>query len=148
MKDEARKRGTPNAGALTLINDPQNGLLTGASIGSVATDVDYTTFAEPSQELTTVNSTDLHRSTYTRDDLGRITTKQEARPTATTTWAYNYDPAGRLQNVIKNGTQHAAYSYDQNGNRTSSTINGADPLKLGQTWKIYSDYLSKVKGYK
>ncbi len=67
-------------------------------------------------------SNNLFVATYTRDPASRITVKQEIRPSGTTTWAYNYDAAGRLVNVTKNGDQYAAYTYDQNGNRTSKTV--------------------------
>ncbi|MFZ5844764.1 MAG: RHS repeat-associated core domain-containing protein [Pseudomonadota bacterium] len=38
----------------------------------------------------------------------------------TDTWAYNYDLAGRLQTVTKNGVTVESYGYDANGNRLSS----------------------------
>ncbi|MFY9263828.1 MAG: RHS repeat-associated core domain-containing protein, partial [Solirubrobacterales bacterium] len=112
------------AGDLTVTREPENGLPTGSSIATLATAITHTPYGEPADELTRTDTTALYRASYTRDDLGRITTKQETRPNSTTTWAYNYDAAGRLANVTKNAAQHAAYSYDQNGNRTSSTIDG------------------------
>lgn len=113
-----------SAGDLALTRDPQNGLLTGTSLANVATTRTYNTFAEPVSELSTAAGSEVLHSTYTRDALGRITTKQEVTPSKTTTWTYNYDPSGRLENVLKNGNQYAEYSYDANGNKTSQTVDG------------------------
>lgn len=112
------------AGSLTLTSDPQNGLLKTLSLANATTQITHNPYGEPESIDTDVSANDLYRINLTRDAAGRITTKQEIRPTSTTTWAYNYDPAGRLQNVTKDGAQHAAYSYDANGNRTSQTIEG------------------------
>jgi YD repeat-containing protein len=54
---------------------------------------------------------------YTRDLLGRITRKVETIEGVTDTWDYAYDPAGRLQEVYRNGGRLSRYEYDANGNR-------------------------------
>ena len=59
---------------------------------------------------------------YTRDDLGRITSKTETVGGVTTTYGYGYDTAGRLTSVSENGVTTATYDYDSNGNRTH--VNG------------------------
>ena len=43
-------------------------------------------------------------TTFTRDKLGRITTKTETIQGVTDNYAYGYDTAGRLETVTKNGT--------------------------------------------
>ena len=112
------------AGDLSLTSDPQNGLLTGLSLANTTTQISHNAYGEPEAIDTDVSGLDLYRVNLTRDIAGRITTKQEIRPTATSTWAYNYDAVGRLENVLKDGAQHAAYVYDANGNRTSQTVAG------------------------
>jgi len=49
---------------------------------------------------------------YTRDRLGRITRKVETIEGVTATWDYTYDPAGRLQEVYRDGTRLSRYEYD------------------------------------
>ena len=65
--------------------------------------------------------------TYTRDGLGRITEKTETIQGVTDTYAYNYDVAGRLMDVYRNGVLSSHYGYDDNGNRTGgfTSVNGA-----------------------
>jgi RHS repeat-associated protein len=109
------------AGALTLNRDAQNGLLTGTSLGSVSDTLSYNPFAEPSAYEATVNSSPVFRQQYTRDDLGRITTKTETAQGLTDTYGYSYDVAGRLTEVKLNGATLTSYEYDSNGNRLSKT---------------------------
>lgn len=55
---------------------------------------------------------------YTPDPLGRITEKTETIQGVTDTYAYDYDLAGRLSDVHRNGDHISHYDYDANGNRT------------------------------
>ena len=55
----------------------------------------------------------------TRDNAGRITQKVENIGLDTVTWDYTYDLMGRLETVYKDSLLAEAYSYDDNGNRTS-----------------------------
>lgn len=63
----------------------------------------------------------LYRTDYTRDQLGRVTQKTEAIQGQTDTYRYQYDTAGRLTDVLKNGANIGHYQYDANGNRMSAT---------------------------
>jgi RHS repeat-associated protein len=63
----------------------------------------------------------LYANSYTRDKLGRITTKVETIQGTTTTYDYGYDLAGRLAQVDVNGSAARIYAYDANGNRLSVT---------------------------
>ncbi|MDT8385448.1 MAG: RHS repeat-associated core domain-containing protein [Gammaproteobacteria bacterium] len=116
------------AGALTLTHDVQNGLLTGATLGSATTSTTYNTFGELETETATYGSTTQYGATYTRDPLGRITSKQETIEGVTVTYDYAYDLAGRLVEVKTDGTITAAYGYDANGNRTEGTYDEQDRL--------------------
>ncbi|MBI3302464.1 MAG: RHS repeat-associated core domain-containing protein, partial [Deltaproteobacteria bacterium] len=69
-------------------------------------------------------TTTLSQTQFTRDLLGRITTKTETISGVTDTYTYHYDQAGRLDEVQKNGTVIASYAYDTNGNRLSVTWPG------------------------
>jgi RHS repeat-associated protein len=109
------------AGALTLSRDAQNGLLTGTALDSVSDTITYNPFAEPSAYEATVSGGAAFRQQYTRDNLGRITTKTETLQGVTDTYGYTYDLAGRLTEVKLNGLTLATYDYDSNGNRLSKT---------------------------
>ena len=64
-------------------------------------------------------------STYARDGGGRIAQKTETVGGETTTYSYEYDDAGRLEQVLTNGVVTGDYDYDANGNRISGLSNGA-----------------------
>ena len=108
------------AGALTLSRDPQNGLSTATNLGDSTTTITRNTFGEPETVTAKQGSSARYNESYTRDDLGRITTKTETR-VADTSYAYTYDNAGRLERVTKDGQLQASYRYDPNGNRTQIT---------------------------
>jgi hypothetical protein len=50
-----------------------------------------------------VSGSAVFSTTFTRDNLGRITQKVETIGGVTDTYDYTYDPAGQLQQVNKNG---------------------------------------------
>jgi YD repeat-containing protein len=106
------------AGGLTLSRDPQNGLLTGATLGAVADTWSYNGFGEPATYRAAQGATSLLDVAYTRDALGRITEKTETVGGVTATYAYGYDLAGRLVEVKEGGAVQATWGYDANGNRT------------------------------
>lgn len=109
------------AGALSLSRSPQNGLLTGSTLGSLTDAWNYNSFAEPTGYNAAYNSSPLFQTQYGRDRLGRITVMTETISGVTTAFGYSYDLAGRLTGVTQNGGSNAAYSYDSNGNRLSFT---------------------------
>ena len=99
-----------------------DGLLTGTTLGSATTSTTYNPFGEQASETAAYGSTTQYGATYTRDPLGRITTKQETIEGVTSTYDYAYDLAGRLIEVKTDGAITASYSYDANGNRTEGTL--------------------------
>jgi RHS repeat-associated protein len=105
------------AGAEILTRDPLNGLLAGTTLGSVSTSQSFNGFGE----LASDSSSAGYMNTYTRDKLGRITQKVETIGGVTTTYGYDYDLAGRLEQVTVNGAVARTYAYDPNGNRLSVT---------------------------
>ncbi len=112
------------AGALTVGRDPQNGRVTGTAAGTVTDSYTYNAYGEMSGYASAASSTPLASFTYVRDDLGRITEKTETVLGSTRTFGYTYNAVGRLIQVTENGDLVESYSYDANGNRTSS-LNGA-----------------------
>ncbi len=112
------------AGALTLSRDPQTGLLTGTTLGSLTDTRSYSTFGELSSYRAAFGTTALLDVQYSRDSLGRITQKTETIGGVTKTFTYSYDPAGRLVEVRENEAVVASYGYDLNSNRTSRTTPG------------------------
>lgn len=79
------------SGALTLSRDVQNGLLTGTSLAGVTTSRTHNEFGE----LAAFSSSAPFATSYTRDNLGRISQKVETIQGVNTTYDYVYDIAGR-----------------------------------------------------
>ena len=104
-------------GALTLTRSPQNGLLTGTSLGGITSSVGYNAFGERSGFTYSSGGATLFGTSYTRDDAGRITGVTETAGGTTTAYAYRYDGAGRLVEVKRGGAVVESYEYDANGNR-------------------------------
>ena len=112
------------AGDMSLTRDPQTGFLTGTALGVVTTSYSYSPFGELSEMSAEVSGTPIYTTTYTRDKLGRITTKVEMIEGETKTYDYAYDTAGRLDTVTIDGILEADYDYDLNGNRLAKTTPG------------------------
>jgi RHS repeat-associated protein len=110
-----------SAGSLSVARDAQNGLMTGSTLGSFATRWTYTGFGELASDTARYSGTVLYRNAYTRDDLGRITAKEEMIDGVTANYAFAYDSIGRLELVTRNGSPVESYAYDANGNRLSFT---------------------------
>jgi RHS repeat-associated protein len=66
---------------------------------------------------------EFYQVSYAQDKLGRITGKTEILNGNTTTEMYEYDLAGRLAVVERNGTS-TIYGYDDNGNRLGRDTDG------------------------
>jgi len=111
-----------SAGGLALARDPQNGLLTGTTLGAVADSLARNGFGETQAYTAKINGSPVFAAAYDRDALGRITRKAETVQGVAAVYDYAYDPAGRLAEVKQNGATTAAYGYDANGNR--ATLNG------------------------
>lgn len=110
-----------SAGDLTLQYDPANGLLTGTTLGNVTDAFVYNDFGEPEQYSVSSGGTSIYSVSSVRDALGRITLKQETMAGVATSWEYEYDTAGRLEQVRRDGVVTANYTYDLNGNRLTKT---------------------------
>ena len=111
------------AGNLAATWRPDNGLLASVSLDFLTSDFGYSTYGERSSENHSYPGRPLYREDYSRDALGRIETRTVTAET-TTVFGYTYDGAGRLRQVLKNGALSEDYLYDDNGNRTASTVRG------------------------
>jgi YD repeat-containing protein len=102
-------------------------------------------FAEPTAYTASVAGTPVYSTTFTRDKLGRITSKTETSRGVTDNYVYGYDAAGRLETVTKSGTLISQYTYDANGNRlTRTTAEGiatytTDNQDRLTTWNLAPD---------
>jgi len=109
------------AGDLTLGRDPQNGFLTGTSIGILSDAYLYNTFGEQSEYSVTENGAVVLDEQYVRDDAGKITAQTESFSGTSTTFGYVYDTAGRLASVTHDGVETASYTYNANSGRATKT---------------------------
>jgi RHS repeat-associated protein len=109
------------AGGLVLTRDPQNGRLTGTTLGTVTETVTYNNFGEIEDRLVQAGTTTLLSLHYERDALGRISEKTETILGETHAETYFYDAAGRLTDVFRDGVLATHYEVDANGNRLSRT---------------------------
>lgn len=110
------------AGDVAITRDTQNGLITGTTLGSVTDSYQYDGFGEVSRYTASFGAAPLLDLQYVRDDLGRITQKTETTDDGITrVFGYDYDLAGRLTTVSRNGDVIASYTYDSNGNRLSTS---------------------------
>jgi RHS repeat-associated protein len=113
-----------NAGDLSLTRDADNGLLSATELGVVNDAWTYNTFGEPTNYTAKASGSDAYSATFTRDALGRITTKNETVGATSHLYVYTYDASGRLTTVQKDGATAATYTYDDNGNRTKKVASG------------------------
>jgi RHS repeat-associated protein len=110
------------AGALTIARDPQNGRVTGTTLGAVTDAYTYDANGQLASYVATDGSTTLYAETInTRDGDGRITQRTESIGSGTHIWIYAYDTAGRLTAVTEDGTEVSQYTYDLDDNRTTFT---------------------------
>jgi RHS repeat-associated protein len=130
------------AGAMSYSYDPVTGFGTGSALGNLTDEPSFNSFGELASYTARAGSATLFEATYTRDKLGRVTTKTETVGSDTSTWAYEYDLAGRLIEVEKDGQVLESYTYDANSNRTAWT----DPWGTGTATYDDQDRLTDYAG--
>ena len=97
------------AGSLTLARDPQTGLITGSTLGSVTDSRSYTSYGELDTYSAAYPAGLSFQDQYTRDAAGRIIQKVETNNGTETTYGYTYDQDGRLTDVTVNGSAYSHY---------------------------------------
>jgi RHS repeat-associated protein len=122
------------AGALTLTRDPQNGLITGTSAGTLTTQQTWNAFGEVAGISASAGSSALYSSTLVSDQVGRIQQKVESVQGTSHTYLYVYDDADRLTDLSVDGAPAGHWVYDANGNRISGSAPGAPGTMLTGTY--------------
>jgi YD repeat-containing protein len=120
---------TTQAGALSLEWDPDNGLLVGTALASIAVAYGYNDFGEVTSYSASMGESSLLSFDYTRDELGRIIERIETVEGVSTSYGYTYDTAGRLTEVRQSGALVVGYGYDSNSNRVNRTV--GQSIELG-----------------
>ncbi len=110
------------AGSLTISRDAQSGLPTGTTLGGLSDVISVNSFGEVSDYEASFGGGTLYSVSYTRDALGRITSKTETVEGTTDVYDYVYDTAGRLVETRKNSATVETAAYDADGNRTSHGV--------------------------
>jgi YD repeat-containing protein len=113
VESDSSRGTTDPLGALTITRSQASDRVNALTLDGVSTTRTYNNFQEPLSEVTGLPGGGQYAETFARDVIGRIETKTETAPSgATTTYAYTYDPAGRLTEVTKNGNPYRAYSFE------------------------------------
>ena len=110
------------AGAFLIERDAANGLAQSSSLGVVSDAWGYNAFGAVINHEVTANAAPVYSVSYVRDKLGLIKQKIETMGGVTDTFDYDYGLRGQLTEVSKNSVVVESYSYDDNGNRTSATV--------------------------
>lgn len=130
------------AGDLVLGRDPTTGQLTGSTLGGFTTTHQYNGFGEP--KLTSARdstSTMVYsEEIVARDAMGRITSREESIEGVSTSYTYSYWPMGRLKQVDIDGACAAHYTYDDNGNRLSTSCSSTTPIASYDAQDRLDDY--------
>jgi RHS repeat-associated protein len=71
-----------------------------------------------------IGSSDVYAWERSLAASGRAESQTETLTSTEVSRLYAYDADGRLSSVMRNGTSSESYVYDDNGNRTSSTLSG------------------------
>ncbi|MGE5086952.1 MAG: RHS repeat domain-containing protein, partial [Bacillota bacterium] len=112
-----------SVGSLQIQRDSGTPAIVGTIHGGVQQSIAYNIFGEATSRTYTYGGSTVYAESYTRDKLGRITQNTVQTSAGSNTYGYIYNIAGRLAQVNLNGTVTSQYSYDEQGNRTSSTRN-------------------------
>jgi RHS repeat-associated protein len=117
------------AANMTIARAVDSGLVTGTTLGTVATAQSNNGFAEPSTLSASIGGAALFSQTLERDALGRVTHIVENSQGSAHDSTYGYDSVGRLVRVVRDGLV-TTYAYDANGNRISMQ-SGTDAPVVG-----------------
>lgn len=127
-KDGLVTGASATGGALTLTRDPDTGMVTSTSLGTVDTATSFNPFGEVTNLSAAFGGTDAFSQSIDRDSLGRITHIAEVIGGDTHDLHYSYDQVGRLTEAERDGSI-TDYEYDANGNRTRVTVDGVETAK-------------------
>ncbi len=109
-------------GLLTQVGDlhidryPDNGWISGTTLQNVITESEHNEFGDIVHERVLFANQPLYIADYVRDGAGRIVEVAEMIEGQTYRVRYDYDVAGRLSAVERDGNATTTYRYDMNGN--------------------------------
>jgi RHS repeat-associated protein len=108
------------AGQLTISRDSTTGIVTGDSLGVVATSHYYNDHGELRYMEMRVSGRPTWTRAFTHDSLGRIASVRDSGAVGISTSGYRYDALNRLVGVTNNGQTALAFDFDLAGNRIRS----------------------------
>jgi RHS repeat-associated protein len=117
------------AGNLILERSKESRRVTATRLGGVTTTQGYNDFGEVRNRRAMFNGKALFAVEYERDQLGRIIKLTETIDGRKTVFSYDYDRAGRLKEVFKDGARQAHYEYDANGNLEAVMGANGEPVR-------------------
>jgi RHS repeat-associated protein len=109
---------------MTVARDANTGMVTGTTLGNVATSNEYNGFGEASTFTAAVSGAYLFGQIIERDNLGRVTSIEEQVGATPHALSYTYDHVGRLSSATRDGVK-TTDGYDSNGNRNSVQVGSA-----------------------
>ena len=112
-------------GALEIARNASTGFVSSTTLGSATSTYTYDAFGDPVTLGDAHSGAATFAESYVRDRGARITERTETTAGETHRFAYEYDAAGRLIEVSRDGTVRSSYGYDANGNRVTETMPAA-----------------------
>jgi RHS repeat-associated protein len=109
------------AAELTLTRNTDNGKVEATVLDTVTDSSSYNEYGELASYSASTAAGAVYSIDYSRDALGRITSKTEVVNGVSSKYDYSYTLGGRLESVTKNDALVTVYGYDDNGNRISKT---------------------------
>lgn len=136
------------SGGYQLSRNAANGYLTKLTDGNFVQNISYNDYGE----ITQLDNNTFAYTLSKRDSAGAIIQKKETISGTTITYDYVFDDKGRLKDVKKDNQIAERYTYDNNGNRTTATVNGVTinaTYNQGDQLKSYGDdtYEYDTDGY-
>ncbi len=117
------------AGDAIYTRSSTTGFITSTQVGSINQQFSYSSSLGELSHTEASNGSTTYEASYTRDNLGRITSKTEQYGSGpSNVYVYSYDTSGRLTDVSLNGNPVSNYVYDSNSNRTSQTLGGVSKV--------------------
>ncbi|MBU4318625.1 MAG: PASTA domain-containing protein [Proteobacteria bacterium] len=132
---------------ITLQREAESGRIVQTDLNGLKTLISYNTFGEATGVQAFINEAPFFEQSFVRDKLGRITQKTESINGSTFVDTYEYNLAGWLKTVTRNGNPQASYEYDANGNRTHSSVSGIEYNAVSDAQDRITQFGEATYGY-
>lgn len=126
------------SGSCTIARDAENAYVTQLTDSTFTQNRSYNNFGE----IIEVSDNTFTYELSQRDNAGGIIQKRETLNDATVMYDYAFDDIGRLIEVRKDSVIVEEYSYDNNGNRATATVDGTSitaSYTLDDNLVVYGD---------